>query len=178
MRCGGKDLVSRSRTAEVIMVARFTIDGDEERTAFGDPLRNGVREAFADRTIHGTRVAGRGRSGKNVLERKAGLVTCCSTVSRVIGVQGFVTHELSRLMQCSRAPAARWDSGPYQASTDPRQGREAVSQRVLCTHFAFCLQFGLRAPAARWDSGPYLCDYIHFVLAKGGKGGHLFRFSN
>jgi hypothetical protein len=132
VRYGGKDLVSRSRTAEVIMVARFTIDGDEERTAFGDPLRNGVRETFADRTIHGWRVAGK-KIARKVFPR---------VFDRLVG--WF------------------WIEGEGEVWLRTRRNVEA---KVF-------------APTARWDSGPYLGDCLHFVLAKGGERGHLFRFSN
>src|SRR5437016_14422873 len=40
------------RAAQLVLVPGHTIDGDEKPTAFSDPLRNCVRQLFADGQIH------------------------------------------------------------------------------------------------------------------------------
>jgi len=48
VRHGGEHGVASVRAAELIVSLRHAFVGDEEPTAFGDPLGNGVRKFFAD----------------------------------------------------------------------------------------------------------------------------------
>ena len=68
---GVEDLVAGSGMAEVIVIAWFAINGDEEGTVFGNPLRNGVWEGFADGAIHAGIVGGWGMWGKVFLREGA-----------------------------------------------------------------------------------------------------------
>jgi len=46
---GGKNGVASVRATELIVSLRQTFNGDEESTAFGDPLGNGMRKFFCGR---------------------------------------------------------------------------------------------------------------------------------
>jgi len=54
--------------AQLVFAWWHAIDGDKEPTALGDPLRNCVRQLFADRQIHACKLITRLRRGK----RKSG----------------------------------------------------------------------------------------------------------
>jgi len=48
--------VASVSVAELVLARRHAFDGDEKPTAFGDPLRDGVRQPFADGQIHVARI--------------------------------------------------------------------------------------------------------------------------
>ena len=53
----GEHGVASVRAAQLIFTRRQAVDGDKEPTALGHPLRNGVRQLFADGQIHERSVA-------------------------------------------------------------------------------------------------------------------------
>ena len=48
----GKNGIAGVGAAELVLTRRHAFDGDEKPTAFSHPLRDGVRQLFADRQIH------------------------------------------------------------------------------------------------------------------------------
>jgi len=52
---GGEHSIARACAAELVFARRHAVDGDKKPTAFGYPLRNSVRQLFADRQIHARR---------------------------------------------------------------------------------------------------------------------------
>ena len=56
--CCGKYGVTDVRAAKMVLVARLAIDGDEEKAAFRNPLRDLVWQAFADGEIHRRKIMG------------------------------------------------------------------------------------------------------------------------
>ena len=54
---GGEQSVAGIGSAQLILAARDAVHGDEEPTALGNPLRNCVRQLFADKQVHARSVA-------------------------------------------------------------------------------------------------------------------------
>ena len=47
-----ENAIANAGLAKLVFAGRNTFDGDEKRTVFRHPLRNGVRQFFADRPVH------------------------------------------------------------------------------------------------------------------------------
>ena len=61
---GGEHSVAGIGSAQLILAARDAVDGDEEPTPLGHPLRNGVRQLCTNGQIHARSVAKTLRRGQ------------------------------------------------------------------------------------------------------------------
>jgi len=61
---GGEYSVADVCAAQLILARRYTVDRDKEPAAVGYPLRNCVRQLFADREIHTSRLSTRSPGDK------------------------------------------------------------------------------------------------------------------
>jgi hypothetical protein len=64
VRHGGENGVASVRATELIVSLRQTFEGDEEPTALGDPLGNGMLEFFAVGQVHWVMVRSMGNKKK------------------------------------------------------------------------------------------------------------------